>query len=272
MVSMRSLLAYFWIDQARVIYFIVCCLLVLFLIWRSKDRFAIKVFQYIVLPSVVLLVILLNPLTAHLLVTRYEETRSLRFFWLIPVSLLLTLVTVRLISSFSGRKSRILLAMLIPIILLAFSDNFRQLRATWQNRITNWYKVPPVVMALDDWIMQDNSGLKKSAVFPQPLNLWVRQYRPEIELPFEWWRLNWQSEAATELYYLMEDSSDAIDLCQVEYWAKEGGYNYIILDSADKYMGELSVYQEVYRIDIDPSKDTNAYDREYILYRLTEEG
>ena len=64
----------------------------------------------------------------------------------------------------------------------------------------------------------------------------------------------------------------AIDLCQVEYWAKEGGYNYIILDSADKYMGKLSVYQEVYRIDIDPSKDTNAYDREYILYRLTEEG
>lgn len=74
------------------------------------------------------------------------------------------------------------------------------------------------------------------------------------------------------MYYIIECYDDAIDLCQVEHWAKEGGYNYIILDSADRYVGELSAYQEVYRIDVDPSKDTNAYDREYTLYRLTEEG
>lgn len=273
MVSMRSLLAYFWIDKPRVIYFVICCLIVLLLTWKGKDRFAIMAFKYIVLPSVVLLVILLNPLIAHLLVTKYEETRSLRFFWLIPVSLLLSLVTVRLISSFRGQKSRILLAMLIPAVLLAFSDNFRQLRATWQNRITNWYKVPPVVIALDDWIMQDDSGLKKSAVFPQPLNLWVRQYRPQIELPFEWHRINMQSEAAIELYDIIQRTQDdevAIDLNQLEYWAQKGGYSYIVLDSGEQYKGNLSVYQEVYRVDVEPLNDDNPYEREYVLYRLRE--
>lgn len=273
MVSMRSLLAYFWVDKPRVIYFVACCLVVLLLAWKGKDRFATKVFRYIVLPSMVLLVILLNPLTAHLLVTKYQETRSLRFFWLIPVSLLLALVTVRLVSSLRKRKLKILVAIIVPVILLLFSDGFEKLRGTWQNRITNWYKVPPIVIALDDWIMQDDSALKKSAVFPHPLNLWVRQYRPEIELPFEWHRINTKSEAAMALYDIIQGTQNeggVIDLCQVEYWAQKGGYNYIVLDSDGQYKGSLNIYEEVYRVDLEPLRDGNAYEREYVLYRLAE--
>lgn len=272
MVSMRSLLAYFWVDKLRVIYFVVCCVIILLLACKGKDRCATKVFHYIALPSIALLVFLLNPLVAHVLVTNYYETQSLRFFWLIPVSLLLAVVTVRLISGFRCRKHRLLISIVVPIALLTFSNNFTQLRGTWQNHITNWYKVPPVVKALDDWIMNDDSGLKKSAVFPQPLNLWVRQYRPEIELPFEWHRINEQFAPAIELYYIIEEPKDEIDLHQVEYWAKKGNYSYIVLDSSEHYKGKLSDYQEVYRIDVDQSKDSNPYDREYILYRLEEEG
>lgn len=268
MVSMRSLLAYFWADEPRVIYFVTCCLIILLLAWRGKDGFAAKAFRYIVLPSGVLLVILLNPIVAHILVTSYEETRSLRFFWLVPVTLLLAVVSVRLVSCPHNQKQKILLAIGVPIILLMFSDNFRTLRRTWQNHMTNWYEVPPVVIALDDWIVNDDSGLQKSAVFPQPLNLWVRQYRPEIELPFEWYRVNRKSEPAKWLYNIIELADGAVDLSEMEYWAKEGGYNYIVLDSDEQYKGELHSYKEVYRIDVDPQKDTNPYDREYVLYRL----
>lgn len=273
MVSMRNLLAYFWNDKPRVIYFVVCCGIVLLFAWKARDKFSKKVCRYIVLPSMVLLGLLLNPLVAHLLVTRYDEVRSLRFFWLVPVTLLSATVTVRLISGLHKRRQKMLVAIFVPIIILvAFSDNFRQLRGTWQNRIINWYKIPQVVIALDDWIINDDSGLEKKAVFPQPLNLWVRQYRPEIELPFDWHRINWLSKAAIELYDIIELEEGAIDLCQVEHWAKEGGYNYIVLDSGEQYKGKFSFYQEVYRIDVDPSKDTNSYDREYTVYRLIEEG
>ena len=272
MVSMRSLLAYFWADEPRVIYFVVCCVIVLLLAWRGKDRFSAKAFRYLVLPSAVLLVILLNPIVAHILVTAHEETRSLRFFWLVPVTLILAVSSVRLVSSFRNRKQKILLAMAVPIVLLMFSDNFNMLRRTWQNRMTNGYDIPSVVIALGDWIMEDDSGLDKRAVFPQPLNLWVRQYRPEIALPFEWHRFDWKFLPAKRLYNAIELAGGAIDLNEVEYWAIEGEYNYIVLDSDEQYKGKFHAYQEVYRIDVDPLKDTNAYDREYTLYRLTKVG
>ena len=128
--------------------------------------------------------------------------------------------------------------------------------------------MPEVVILLDDWILNDDAGLEKTAVFPTPVNLWVRQYRPEIELPYEWTKVNWQSDAAAELYWAIEEVEDAVDLDVVNAWAVQGGYNYIVLDSAETYVGTLQDYEEVYRVDVDQTQDTNAYDREYILYRV----
>lgn len=270
MVSMRSLLAYFWVDKLRVLGFVACCVIVLVLAWKYKDAFSRKVFRYIVLPSAILLVLLLNPLVAHLLVTMYEN-QSLRFFWLVPVSLLLAIVVVYVVCRFRGRGQKLLLAILFPLAFVSFANGFRSLRGTWQNRITNVYKVPPIVMILGDWIMNDDAGLEKSAVFPQPLDLWVRQYKPEIEMPFQWRLYNRESVAAQQLYRIMQEPKEAINLCEVSYWAQEGGYNYIVLDSQKDYEGTLTHYREVYRVDVDPDKDTNSYDREYTVYRLSEE-
>ena len=267
---MRSLLAYFWVDKPRVIYFVLCCALVLVLAWKRRDTFSRALRWYIVLPSAVLLVILLNPAVAHLLVTKYEETRALRFFWLVPVTLLLAAVTVLLVDWLPGRRQKVLAAVAVPLVLVAASGGFRNLRATWQNQFTNWYKVPEVVIRLDDWIAADEAGIEKTAVFPTPLNLWVRQYRPEIQLPYEWTKVNKQSQAAKKLYEVIEKTEDAVDLDEVNHWAVEGGYNYIVLDSGETYAGTLSDYEEVYRVDVDPAQDTDDYDREYILYRLAE--
>lgn len=267
---MRSLLAYFWVDKPRVLYFVFCCALVLVLAWKRRDALSRGLRRYIVLPSVLLLVLLLNPVVAHLLVTKYEETRSLRFFWLVPITLLLAAVTVLLVDWLPRRRQKILAAVAVPFVLLAFSGGFRSLRSTWQNQFTNWYKVPEVVIQLDDWIVSDGTDLEKTAVFPTPLNLWVRQYRPEIEQPYEWTKVNKQSEAAKMLYEVIEKTEDAVDLDEVNRWAVQGGYNYIVLDSGETYTGALSDYEEVYRIDIDPTQDTNSYDREYRLYRLAE--
>ena len=267
---MRSLLAYFWVDKPRVIYFVFCCALVLVLAWKRRDALSRGLRRYIVLPSVLLLVLLLNPVVAHLLVTRYEETRSLRFFWLVPITLLLAVVTVLLVDWLPRRRQKVLAAVAVPVALLAFSDGFSHLRVTWQNRFTNWYKVPEVVIQLDDWIVSDDAGLEKTAVFPTPVNLWVRQYRPEIVLPYEWNKVNKQSEEAKMLYEVIEEAEDAVDLEEVNHWAVAGGYNYIVLDSGKTYTGILPDYEEVYRVDVDPAQDTNDYDREYILYRLAE--
>lgn len=267
---MRSLLAYFWVDKPRVIYFVLCCLVVLVLAWKRRDILSRELQRYIVLPSAVLLVVLLNPVVAHLLVTGYEETRSLRFFWLVPVTLLLAAVTVLLVDWLPRRGVKVLAAVAVPLVLVVASGGFSRLRDTWQNRFTNWYKVPEVVIQLDDWILHDDSGLEKTAVFPTPVNLWVRQYCPEIELPYEWTKVNWEFDPAAELYWVIEEAGDTVNLDEVNYWAVVGGYNYIVLDSAESYIGSLQDYEEVYRVDVDPEQDTDYYDREYTIYRLAE--
>lgn len=271
---MRSLLAYFWVDKPRVIYFVLCCCLVLLLAWKGKDLVAGKLRRYIVVPSMVLLVLLLNPVMAHLLVTRYEETRSLRFFWLVPVSLLLAAVTVRLVDLLPGRRQKLLAAAAVPLVLLGLSGGFVRLRNTWRNQFTNWYKVPQVVVELDDWIMNDGTDLEKTAVFPPKLDMWVRQYRPEIQLPYEWYKVNEDSEPALNLYGLISrtiaEGDKPVNLEEVEYWALQGGYNYIVLSTKDPRYGGFVEYEEVWRVDVDPQQDTDRYDWEYVVYRLKE--
>lgn len=272
MVSIRSLLAYFWVDRPRVIYFLLCCCIVLFLAWKRRDIFSVRMRRYLVLPSVVLLVLLLNPVVAHFLVTKYEETRSLRFFWLIPVTLLMAAASVLLVDLFPKRGLRVLAAVILPLGVLATVNQFHNLRNTWQDKITNWYKIPDVVIELCDTIVQDDAVGEKRAFFPTPLNLWVRQYRPEIEMPYAWAKVNYDSEAAKKIYEIVEKADGAINLDELAQWAAKGGYNYLVLAEDGNYTGDVTDFgfEEIWRIDVDPVKDTNSYDKEYILYRFAE--
>ena len=272
MVSVRSLLAYFWVDKPRVLYFVLCCMVVLFLAWKRRDELTVRLRRYLVVPSIVLLVLLLNPVVAHLLVTKYEETRSLRFFWLIPATLLMATASVLLVDCFRSRRMQVLASIVLPLMVLMTVNRFYSLRHTWQNQITNWYKIPDVVIELCDFIVHDGSGLEKKAVFPTPLNLWVRQYRAEIELPYAWNKVNGQIEAAQEIYDLQEKKEGAIRLEELAQQAITGGYNYIVLAAEGDYIGALTDcgFEEVYRIDTDSMQDTNSYDKEYVLYRVVE--
>lgn len=272
MVSIRSLLAYFWVDRPRVIYFVLCCCVVLLLAWKRRDPSSLGLRRHIVLPSAVLLVLLLNPVVAHLLVTKYEETRSLRFFWLVPASLLMAAASVLIVDWFRPRALKILAAIVLPLGVLATVNQFYNLRHTWQNRITNWYKVPQVVIQLTEVIAGDDAGVERKAFFPTPLNLWVRQYCPEIEMPYAWAKVNNSSEAAKKIYETVEKSGGTVDLDQLAYWAAEGDYHYLVLAADGDYTGSVTQhgFEEMYRIDVDPTKDTNSYDKEYVLYRLAE--
>lgn len=270
---MRSLLAYFWVDRPRVIYFVLCCGLVLLLAWKYRTAAALRMRRYLVLPSAVLVVLLLNPVVAHFLVAGgVEETRSLRFFWLIPVSLVMAAASVLLVDWFRPRALKIAVAIVLPLGVLATVNRFHSLRNTWQDCITNPYKIPPVVIELADTIMADDAGVEKKAFFPTPLNLWVRQYCPGIEMPYAWNKINYDSEAAEKIYDTVQKADGAVDLDQLAYWAAEGGYSYLVLAADGDYTGSVTGhgFTEVCRVDVDPEKDTNSYDKEYILYRLAE--
>lgn len=277
MVSMRSMWKYLWAFRPRVIGFALCCCIAGFLLWKYRDRFGRRLFRHIIVPSALILVFVLNPVVAHILVTRSMETRSLRFFWLIPATLLLALVPVRLLAFLPRRRQKLLAAAAFPALLLVlFSDGFEHSRMLFQNDRPNWYKIPAVVIELDDRIVNDGTDLEKTAVFPWPLNMWVRQYRPEIDMPYSWVHSDQESQPAHQLYNILgygsAGSSETVDLKTVDDLAVQGGYNYLVLDPRRSYTGALQSYEEVCTVDIDPTQDTSDYDSPYILYRLVERG
>lgn len=50
----------------------------------------------------------------------------------------------------------------------------------------NPYKVPPIIVDVCDYILQDDTTEDKSLALTMPLNLWVRQYAPQIRMQFAW--------------------------------------------------------------------------------------
>lgn len=268
MVSMRSLFTYFWKDQTRVIYFTVCCFLIFWLALRKKGETAVCLRDKIVLPSLLLLVVFGNPISAHILVTRAVETQSLRFFWLAPVSLFLAAATVMMLDFLPHRILKILAAMAIIPILFLSGRRLQTMQKYWQYETPNWYKIPPVVIELCDYIMQDENCEEKSAAFCFPLNLWVRQYEPEIYLPFAW-----AGGENRELMQAMQvPEGEVMDLNEVARLASDKQYSYIVIPAKDASRGSLETggYQKVYSVDVNPVSDDDQYDREYVLYRLEE--
>lgn len=268
MVSVRSLFAYFWKDQPRVLYFVFCCCLVLLLAYWKRNQLALQLKNKIVFPAILLIVVFGNPVSAHILVTKVMETQSLRFFWLIPVSLFLATATVMIVDFIPKRWLKIVVAIVVIPILLFSGRGLKILRLNWQNNTPNWYKIPPVVIDLCDYILADDTYSEKSVACCFPLNLWVRQYTSEIYLPF-----SWSGGENHDLMKAMElQEGKAIDLNLVGRLSAKKSYSYIVLPREQDYFGSLESYgyREIYSIDINPESDENVYDREYVLFRLEE--
>lgn len=268
MVSMRSLFAYFWKDPPRVVYFVICCCLVLLLAYWKRDRVALLLKNKIVLPSLLLLLAFGNPVSAHILVTRAEETQSLRFFWLIPVSLFLALTTVFLLDRLPRRWLKGAAALAVVPVLLWSAGSLQFLRQCWKNETPNWYKIPPVVTDLCDHILSDTTYEDKRAAFVFPLNLWVRQYDADIFLLFSWAggeNLDLRSAMDTE-------SAEPLDLTEISLLAAEDDCYYLVLPREGEYTGSLEPqgYREIYAALWPAQREdpNNDYAKEYVLYRL----
>lgn len=268
MVSMRSLFAYFWKDQPRVIYFVICCILVLLLAFWKRDKVSILLKNTIVLPAILLLLVFGNPFSAHILVTQAEETQSLRFFWLIPVSLFLAVTTVLVLDILPRRWLKALGALIVIPVLVLSANQLQTLRLVWKNETPNWYKIPPVVTDLCDYILADDTYEDKRAAFVFPLNLWVRQYNSDIFLLF-----SWAGGENLELREAMDpETAEPMDLTEVSLLAAEDDCYYLVLPREGDYTGSLEThgYREVYSTTWTPRNEdpNNDYAKEYVLYRL----
>lgn len=269
MVAMRTMLAYLCVDKARIVWFFVCCAVTLILAWKLKTAETVRLRDKIALPAMALIVLNLNPVSAHFLLKDSVETQALRFVWLIPTTAFMGCATVLLVDLLRPKAVKLLAAAAVPFVILCFCNGFYRAQHTWTNTTPNWYKVPPVVVDLCDKIAEDTAYTEKKAIFPMPLNLWVRQYRAEIEMPFAWYGHDWYDETRIALFEAMPPDAEVIDLDKLGENAVKGGYTYIVLAEDGKYSGNIEDYgfEEIYRVQYPTVQNAKDYDKTYVLYR-----
>ena len=281
MVSMRSLMAIFLRDSYRVYFFFFCCIVVLFLAWRKLSLTADSLAKKLILPALFLIASIINPVSAHFLVNNAEETRLSRFLWVVPVPVILAAGTVLLVDLFNSPRTRQIVALAVIPVILLFSGGFRALQIRWNGWAQNAYKIPPVVIDLCDYIVADTTCPDKTAVFPLPLNIWVHQYRADIEMPFARISGTWEEKgtACRELYDAMLPigaegalAEETVNLDEIAYWCEENGCHYLVLPRNGIYTGNLEThgFKEVYSVEEDSFDEIAPYDQEYVLYLKVE--
>lgn len=269
MVAMRTMLAYLCVDKARIVWFFVCCAVTLILAWKLKTAETVRLRDKIALPAMALIVLNLNPVSAHFLLKDSVETQALRFVWLIPATAFMGCATVLLVDLLRPKAVKLAAAAAVPFVILCFCNGFYRAQHTWTNTTPNWYKIPPVVVDLCDEIAEDDAYTEKKAIFPMPLNLWVRQYRAEIEMPFAWYGHDWYDETRIALFEAMSPDAEVIDLDKLGENAVKGGYTYIVLAEDGEYSGSIEDYgfEEIYRVQYPTVQNAKDYDKTYVLYR-----
>lgn len=275
MVTFRSLLFYLMKDPFRAYAFVFCCAIVLVIAWLKRSQEMRLIRDRIVLPSLLILAAFVNPVATHFLMNSgLEETQVLRFTWLVPVTLTLSICITWFIDKLKKNIVRIVVSAGLTIIVLAYAGDWQQMRILWSGPKENLYNIPSAVLQLCDFIMQDDTYEEKRAVFPMPLNLWVRQYQPAIIMPFSWRSPDLSSDAALMIYYAFTplEEGTPIDLERVAIEAVIGDYPYIVIAHEGNYAGSLESngYDKILTIG-DPM-ETNPYNQEYDLYRLAKES
>ena len=54
----------------------------------------------------------------------------------------------------------------VIMILLGCNKFYKLREKTWENEWDNWYKIPPVVMEMTDYILQDDTKAEKNCGVP----------------------------------------------------------------------------------------------------------
>ncbi|WP_346668405.1 hypothetical protein [uncultured Subdoligranulum sp.] len=280
MISVQYLLNFWKADLPQAVYLLMVLAGMVYLTFVCKNEKARDVWKRIVLPSIAVVLIMVVPFLPKILTQKIESSRMFRFLWVIPIGVFLALGITILLENFPSRLWKQIGAAGAVIMILLGCNKFHKLREkTWENEWVNWYKIPPIVIEMTDYILQDNTKAEKTAVFPMPLNMWVRQYNPEVKIPFSWTKVESAKPENGKLYEALspQDPNGVIDLDVAGYWAKQGGYQYFVLmegksPNGNPYTGSLesSGYEKVWEYDAKPNTDERWYSQKYLLYRLKE--
>ena len=202
----------------------ICALL--FLFFKEKETYKRILFAY--LPFFIIAVLLL-PITYRTIATVIDEELYYRFFWMLPMTLVIAYAAVELYHSYRGKYQKLVALGLALVVILSGDfvyDNWRYTKAE------NEYHVPQEVVDLCDLIHTD--GREVMALFPMELMQYVRQYDATICMPYGRNLLVAEWEMWHPLYFKFEIYET--DAAEIFAGAKNYECSYIVAEA-----GKLSV-------------------------------
>ena len=151
------------------------CVLV-FLFFCEKEKY--KRILLIYLPAFWLMLLFL-PITYQIIAEIVDEELYYRFFWMLPMTLVIAYGLVQAYQLYQGKYRKIVAAGLVA--LLALGGDF--VYNNWRySPAENFYHVPQSVAEICD--LMHAQGREVMAVFPEELMQYVRQYDSTICMPY----------------------------------------------------------------------------------------
>lgn len=172
----------------------VCALF--FLFFQEKETY--KRILLVYLPAFWIALLLL-PITYRVIASVIDEELYYRFFWMLPMTLVIAYACVQLYHLYRG-KYRKIVALLLAFVLVV-SGNF--VYDNWRySKTENIYHVPQEVVDICDFIHAE--GREVMALFPMELMQYVRQYDSTICMPYGRNLLVAEWEMWHPLYFMFE--------------------------------------------------------------------
>ena len=222
-------------------FFIACIYLLL-----SEKEGEERALYYLVYPSLILLLILFNPVFIHLLYKFIGvEERIVRIYWPLPMDFVTAYAFVRLLFSLKSTKKK-LVALLSAAFLLLSISGFTHSGESY-GRAVNAQKMPKGAKEVCDAIYELNLHEPSDVILTPDLFFWVRQYNTSIRVPYIREIKHWY------------DENGVLDLGMVGKTGAENGCRYAVLDISEAAKGELEPYGYTLCTEIE-GKDT--------LYRI----
>lgn len=185
----------------------------LYLLFTEKDK---KIRLMFVYAPVIILLLFLFPLSRKFFVAAGLDGETYyRVLWTIPMGM----ITAYGACSLFHRHKRIGLA--VTSALVVFCGSFVY-HSPYISKAENLYHLPDTVIEICDLISPENENSRITAVFPEELVHYVRQYDARINMPYGREMIASQWDYFNEVHYAMEET----EIIDVEELVEATGKNY----------------------------------------------
>jgi len=200
-----------------------------YLWFRERDKN--KRILLIYVPAIILL-LFFNPLFYAVFSESTEEAIYFRFFWLLPVTVVIGYAIVKIADRFRGWKK--IVCGMMAVLLIVLSG-----RSVYTNplfsRAENEYHVPWEVVEICDMI--ELEGREVMAAFPPEFILYVRQYSAVTCMPYGRTAIMGYYD---EFFELMRKEDIIVE--KLAELAKQKSCHYVILSEDKNLLGDMEEF------------------------------